>query len=214
MRSVWVSTRRRAASRRRSECGGEVESAVGPVCVDSLYVEGPGCPLNACVRGAPCSFVPFFCLSDLHHAHADTPRCCATLNSTHCLVRCSAETACSSGLHEAHFTEVHTLLSAEIHTAHTSHAPTQHTPSLSQLHGLGFVDALSLPPPFTNRIGFSQVVLYAVPHPSHSKKKKRRSWSASGLLLVCSLSLSIPASNTQIERRRAPCISSSQWRLR
>ena len=60
MRSVWVSTRRRAASRRRSECGGEVESAVGPVCVDSLYVEGPGCPLNACVRGAPCSFVPFF----------------------------------------------------------------------------------------------------------------------------------------------------------
>ena len=44
MRSVWVSTRRRAASRRRSECGGEVESAVGPVCVDSLYVEGPGCP--------------------------------------------------------------------------------------------------------------------------------------------------------------------------
>ena len=137
-----------------------------PVC------RGPRLPLNACVRGAPCSFVPFFCLSDLHHAHADTPRCCATLNSTHCL-RFSAETACSSGLHEAHFTEVHTLLSAEIHTAHTSHAPTQHTPSLSQLHGPGFVDALSLPPPFTNRISFSQVVLYAVPHPSHSKKHQK-----------------------------------------
>ena len=159
------------------------DRCVWTVCMS----RAPAAPERVCARRPLFFRTVFLFIRFTSHARGHAPLLRHSLNSTHCL-RFSAETACSSGLHEAHFTEVHTLLSAEIHTAHTSHAPTQHTPSLSQLHGPGFVDALSLPPPFTNRIGFSQVVLYAVPHPSHSKKKEAALlvcfWSAPGLLTL------------------------------